>query len=164
MRLPPEDQMMTEVRGASNTRPSAGRNRVARADQLDPSGCTRSWRVVAPLEVNGGPGALFSRRTATADRRVRARYRGRRDHERQLDRQSRTSGQSPTSGRYCGLRDDGPCEPLSPRSCLVEVLAPRVAFSASLVVRLGVERRIAPAVDLSGGGELSAIDIATRIP
>jgi hypothetical protein len=164
MRLPPEDQMMTEVRGACNTRPSAGRNGVARADQLDPSGCTRSGVSLRPVEVTGGPGALF------------------------LDGQQRLIGvcavdiaggeitsvnsivnPAPRASRRpeiatAGLRDDGLCEPLSPRSRLVEVLAPRVAFSAGLVVRLGVERRIAPAVDLSGGGELSAIDIATRSP
>jgi RNA polymerase sigma-70 factor (ECF subfamily) len=75
-----------------------GRSRVARAHQLAPPGRPRSGRVDAPRRGQRRPGSAVSRRTAAADRRVRARHRRRSDHAHQLDRQPRQAV-APRAGR-----------------------------------------------------------------
>ena len=100
-----------------------GRNRVARAVI---NWARRSARLpgvsLRPVEVNGGPGALFSRRTGPGDRRVRARYRRRSGHEHQRDRQPRQAdapraGRRPRIALEVGEMNSGARAASPPRSC-----------------------------------------------
>ena len=82
-------------------RPVAARAKPCRAhaDQLlGPSHCPRSGRGVAPRRSQRRSGSTLSRRTAAADRRVRARHRRWSDHEHQVDRQPRQA-EAPRAGR-----------------------------------------------------------------